>query len=219
MSRSPSPDPDKSEFHTNVSLIARVRDRSDVESWREFYEFYAPLLMRYLRRLGLNENAANDVAQDVFVRLLQILPTFKFDTNRGRFRTYLWKLTYTALVDRARREKAGRKAENEWIKRFQSDDEAESRKVQEELDTINRQQILERALARVRSETSSTAWACFEERLLRDRPGSAIAAELGISVKAVFVYASRVLKEVRKQCAALGEELGNEPIAWPPQGT
>ena len=39
-------------------------------------------------------------------------------------------------------------------------------------------------------------------------PASVIAAELGISDKAVFVYASRVLKAVRKQCAALAEELG-----------
>ena len=53
--------------------------------------------------------------------------------------------------------------------------------------------------------------------MLRDRPGADIAAELGISAEAVYVYASRVLKAVRKQCAALADELGDEPIDWPPQ--
>jgi hypothetical protein len=128
-------------------------------------------------------------------------------------------LTYTALVDRARRVKAGQRALEAWVERFQQEDEAESRKVHEELNEINEQQILARALPRVRSVTSSTAWTCFEQRLLRDRPGSAIAAELGISTQAVFVYASRVLKAVRKQCAALAEELGDEPINWLPRGT
>ena len=52
MSHSPRTDSDNSEFQTNISLIARVRDRTDVESWREFYQFYHPLLTRYLRRLG-----------------------------------------------------------------------------------------------------------------------------------------------------------------------
>jgi hypothetical protein len=87
------------------------------------------------------------------------------------------------------------------------------------LNEVNHQQILARALPRVRAVTSSTAWTCFEERLLRDRPGSAIAAELGISDKVVFVYASRVLKAVRKQCAALAKELEDGIADWLPRGT
>jgi RNA polymerase sigma factor (sigma-70 family) len=219
MSQTENTDSDGSEFHTCLSLINRVRDRTDVESWRAFYQYYQPLLTRYLRSQGLDEHAANDVTQDVFVRLLQSLPTFEFDSKRGRFRGYLWKLTYSALVDQARRLKSRRRAEENWIERFQDATEAEGRKVQQELDEINQQQILERAMSRVRSETSSKAWACFEQRLLRDRPGSVIAAELGISAKAVFVYASRVLKAVRTQCAALAEDLENEPIDWLPRRT
>src|SRR5262245_23934350 len=92
---------DESEFRTSVSLIARVRDRTDVESWREFYQFYQPLLRRYLRSIGLEEHSVNDVIQDVFVRLLKSLPNFVLDSKRGRFRSYLWRLTYSALVDQA----------------------------------------------------------------------------------------------------------------------
>ena len=54
MSPNPISDSDNSEFRTNISLIARVRDRTDRESWREFYQFYHPLLTRYLRRLGMD---------------------------------------------------------------------------------------------------------------------------------------------------------------------
>jgi RNA polymerase sigma-70 factor, ECF subfamily len=217
MSQSSGADDDRSEFRTNLSLIKNVRDRSDVESWRRFHDFYAPLLMRYLRRLGLEEDRANDLTQEVFVRLLQALPTFELDSKRGRFRSYLWKLTYSALVDEARRFKARRQAEEQWVKRFHESSEAESRKVQDELNDINQELILKRALPSVHSKTSRTAWACFEQRLLRDRPGADIAAELGIPADAVYVYASRVLKAVRKQCAALADELGDEPIDWPPQ--
>jgi RNA polymerase sigma factor (sigma-70 family) len=218
MSQTDKTDADNSEFRTNISLINRVRDRTDVDSWSRFYQFYHPLLARYMRRLGLDEHTANDVIQDVFVRLVQSLPNFVFDRKRGRFRSYLWKLTYNALVDQARRLKARHHAEEEWVKRFQRTDEAESRKLQEELNEINHQQILERAVPLVRAVTSSTAWRCFEQRFLRDRPGSVIAAELKITDKAVFVYASRVLKAVRKQCAAVAEELGDEqPIDWMPR--
>ena len=216
MTQSSGADDDRSEFRTNLSLIKNVRDRSDTESWRKFHEFYAPLLMRYLRRLGLEEDRASDLVQDVFVRLLQALPTFELDSKRGRFRSYLWKLTYSALVDHARRVKARRQAEEQWVKRFYESSEAESRKLQDELNEINQEQVLKRALPRVHSKTSRTAWACFEQRLLRGRAGADVAAELGITADAVYVYSSRVLKAVRKECAALADELGDEPIDWPP---
>ena len=216
MSQTFEADDDRSEFRTNLSLIRSVRDRSDVESWRRFHEFYAPLLMRYLRRLGLEEDRANDLVQDVFVRLLQALPTFELDNKRGRFRSYLWKLTYSALVDQARRVKARRQAEEEWVKRFHESSDAESRRVQDELNEINQQQILKQALPWVRAVTGAAAWSCFEQRLLHGRSGSEIAAELGISAEAVYVYASRVLKAVRRQCVKLADELGDEPIDWPP---
>jgi RNA polymerase sigma factor (sigma-70 family) len=218
MSKKTGADDDQSEFRTSLSLIASVRDPSDTESWRKFYQFYAPLLTRYLKRLGLEENFANDLSQDVFVRLLQGLPSFKFDSKRGRFRSYLWKLTYSALVDQARRVKAQRQAEEQWVKRFHEASEAESRKVQDELNEINQQQILKRVLPRVRSSTSQLAWTCFEERLLKDRSGAAIATELGISAEAVYVYASRVMKLVRQQCALVAEELDDDPIDWQPKG-
>ncbi len=219
MSETEKTDTDQSEFHTNPSLIARVRDRTDEACWSQFYHFYQPLLARYLRNQGLKEHNANDVIQEVFIRLLRSLPTLELGLKRGRFRSFLWTLTYSALLDEARRVKARRRVEEEWVNRFHRASETESCKVERELNEINRWQILERALPRVRSVTSSTAWACFEQRLLRNRPGSAIAAELGISTQVVFVYASRVLKAVRTECAALAEELGDEPIDSLPRGT
>jgi RNA polymerase sigma-70 factor, ECF subfamily len=209
---------DRFELPTRPSLIARVKDLTDAESWSEFYQFYQPLLMRYLRHLGMKEDTANDVIQDVFIRLLHALPSFELCGARGRFRSYLWKLTYSALVDRARRVKVRQQAEEEWVKRFKVGDESGSRRLKYELDEINRQRFLEMSLPRVRSVASPTAWTCFEERLIHDRPASTIAAELGISVNAVFVYASRVLKMVRHQCTALATELGEEDGDFLPGG-
>ena len=77
MSQADRPDADKSEFRTNISLINRVRDRTDVESWSQFYRFYQPLLTRYMRRLGLQEHAANDVIQDVFRSTVAVTSDFR----------------------------------------------------------------------------------------------------------------------------------------------
>jgi RNA polymerase sigma-70 factor (ECF subfamily) len=196
---------------TRLSLLVRVRDIADGASWREFHAIYQPLIFSYLRGLGLQEHDAKDLTQEVFCRLLAILPTFELDQKRGRFRTYLWRLTYTTLVDRARRRKARDRAEEEWVRRFRAADEAESRTLEEDWIRRHRKRILEVVLPRVKATVSPRAWACFEQRLLQGRPVASVAAELGIKTNVVYVYASRVLKEVRCRCAEIEEELGDGP--------
>jgi len=69
---------------TRVSLIQRVRDPNDAESWREFESLYKPLLLQYLARRGLRGQDALDLVQDVFVRLVRAMPEFELDHGRGR---------------------------------------------------------------------------------------------------------------------------------------
>ena len=87
---------------------------------------------------------------------------------------------------------------------------SDSVKMAEEWVKIHRMKILHHALKSVRNRTSARTWACFEQRLLRDRPGVAIAAELGLEASTVFVNASRVLKRVRAVCQEFDEDLTND---------
>src|SRR5271170_6324143 len=64
---------------TRLSLLVRVRNLADGESWREFHAIYRPLIFGYLRTLGLGEHDAQDLTQEVFCRLLALLPTFELD--------------------------------------------------------------------------------------------------------------------------------------------
>ena len=194
---------------TRLSLLARVRDLGDGRSWDEFDAIYRPLIVGYLRSMGLKEPDAQDLTQEVFCRLTNILPTFELDRRRGRFRTYLWRLTFNTLVDHARRRAVRDRAEEEWVRRFSEADETESRRLEEAWTIQHRKRILEVVLPRVRETTSRTAWTCFEARLVQRRPAAELAAKLGISANAVYVYASRVLQDVRRRCAEIEGELGD----------
>ena len=103
---------------TRITLLDRVRDLGDGRSWAEFHAIYRPLIFGYLRGLDIKEHDAHDLTQEVFCRLMTVLPTFELDRSRGRFRTYLWRLTHSVLVDRARRRKVRDRAEQEWVRRF-----------------------------------------------------------------------------------------------------
>jgi RNA polymerase sigma-70 factor, ECF subfamily len=196
---------------TRYSILERVRDLNDAEGWREFNLIYRPLIFGYLRGLGVEPFDADELTQEVFRRLMMILPTFELDRERARFRTYLWKLTHNTFLDWVRRRKVRSRAEEEWKRRFCDVAESGSREMEDDWIRRHRERILEVVLPRVRAMVSKTAWGCFEQRLLRGRPAAAIAAERGISANVVYVYASRVLKEVRRLCAELEEERTDEP--------
>jgi len=191
-------------METSSSLLIKVRDQGDAESWREFVAIYQPLIISYCRKRGLAEQDARDVAQEVFVRLLKALPTFELDRGRGRFRTWLWKVTMSAMIDPARGEYRRASAERAWREqRIEPDDEAIWRK-------LFQRRVLDCALQKVRAKTNDRAWACFESHLLEGRPAALVAAELGMTDNAVCVAASRVLAQVRVVCAQSMGELGDD---------
>jgi RNA polymerase sigma-70 factor (ECF subfamily) len=186
-------------METRTTLIGRVRDTGDAESWREFVEIYGPLIMAYARK-GLEPEAALDVVQEVFIRLLKALPRFEFDRRRGKFRTWLWQITQGAIVDSIRRNQTRVKAEVGWV-------ELQSRRdPPEDFVTMTRRRVLEYALGKVAQAEKPRAWECFSRHVLHRRPAAEVGAELGISVNHVSVICSRVRSKVRSVCIeAMGE--------------
>jgi RNA polymerase sigma-70 factor (ECF subfamily) len=184
---------------TRSSLLRRVRDPADADGWRQFIALYQPLLLAYVRRQGLSGPDAQDVVQDVLARLLRTLPEFELNRRRGRFRTWLWRLTRNLLIDRARRQHHQTLAE-----RAQAKPEARELPQDEEPDadwrTLHRRHVLEFAKAHVRARSQPRTWACFEGYVLRGRPCAEVAAELGVTPNVVAVSSSRILARLRDYC-------------------
>jgi RNA polymerase sigma-70 factor (ECF subfamily) len=189
---------------TRVSLIERVRNQHDSVAWGEFFEVYRPLLIAYVRQRGVSEHDAADVVQEVFSRLVPALAKFEFDAERGRFRTWLWRVTHNALVDWARRRGTRDRAERAWVDQQPQADEEDA---DDSWDLLYRRRILEVVTGRVRATTQPVTWACFAGRILADRPAAEIAVETGISANAVYVNASRVLARIREECESFHEPL------------
>ena len=74
---------------TQPSLLLRIRDASDEESWQTFVSIYAPLIYRSCRRRGLQDADAADVGQDVLAQVARSIRDFEYQPGRGRFRDWL----------------------------------------------------------------------------------------------------------------------------------
>ena len=196
-----------SDTDTRVSIIVGVCQR-DPDRWREFDAIYRPMLLSFLRKQHLSESDASDVVQDIFVKLLDKIHSYK--REKYRFRSWLFAVAHNTLIDKARRRAAHKKAVDGWVAHVLRSTPSDSLKMAEEWVRLHRSKILAHALATVRGNTSPRVWACFEQRLLLDRPGAEIAKELGCEPPTVYANAHRVLNKVRAICQEFDEDLTND---------
>src|SRR5262245_16697151 len=93
---------------TSLTLLSRLRHSpTDQAAWDEFVERYSPRIYSWCRHWNLQEADAQDVTQDVLLRLADKMRTFIYDPA-GSFRGWLRTLAHHAWYDFIKkREQAG----------------------------------------------------------------------------------------------------------------
>lgn len=178
---------------TTYSLLERLQrpDEAGI-AWQRFAAIYSPLLLCWARRLGLSPTDANDLIQEVFLVLLQKLPTFRRTPHR-RFRGWLWTITRNKAHELRRRVPLLLN-QDALADEPQAEDEQAEREMAEELALLS-----QRALALLERDFPPNTWKAFWETAVAGRPGKEVAAELGLTVGAVYAAHFRVLKRLREE--------------------
>lgn len=182
---------------TPISLLERLRSPGDQEAWTRFVQLYTPLLYQWARRLRLDADAAADLVQDVFTVLVARMPGFTYDPGR-RFRGWLWTVAVNKLRERRRREPAGITTETAG-----TDIPEGSDPVAEFTEAEYRQYITDRALRLLQTDFDPTTWRAFWEHVTHGRTAPDVAAELGLSVGAVYAAKTRILARLRAELRGL----------------
>lgn len=183
---------------TRPSLLLRVRDLGDQKSWREFVELYGPVILRYLRRVGVSNQDAPDLVQDVLRIVVQQIGRFEYDAGRS-FRAWLRTIAthraYRHFAQEGRQPpRPGGTDHMAAIERVPVTDEEQDALIEAEWRTRR----MELAMKQVRGEVTEPAWRVFELRYLEQLPPSEVAARVGMKIGAVYTSLSRVLKRLRE---------------------
>ena len=86
---------------TRQSLLSRLRDWDDQESWREFFETYWRLIYSVARKSGLTDDEAQDVVQETVITVAKNIG--KYDPREGSFKSWLLHTTRWRIADQFRR--------------------------------------------------------------------------------------------------------------------
>ncbi len=177
---------------TSASLLERLRQPAEQESWTRFVKLYTPLIFYWARRTGLQEDDAADLVQEVFTLLVQKLPEFQYAPGKS-FRGWLRTVTLNKWRERQRRRvvaAVGDESHPEAV--ANPDDEAF-------WETEYRQQVFTRAFELMQSEFQPATWKACWEQVVAGKPAGVVAAELGMTAGAVRAAKFRVLCRLRKE--------------------
>src|SRR2546427_3339502 len=95
---------------TRWSLVARLKDLGDQQSWREFFDTYSRLIRGVAIKSGLTEAEAEDVVQETIISISKSMPDFKADPQAGSFKAFLLTITRRRIADQFRKRSPGQEA-------------------------------------------------------------------------------------------------------------
>lgn len=200
---------------TDQILLKRLTSLDDQAAWREFFERYWTLIVHYANGVGLSRTQAEDVLQETMVVLMRVMPRFKYDSERGRFRGYL-RTVVKRLCFRVR----ARMAPERDAVNFDALPEAgradpalsavEELERRDENGDLWEQSLFNAALKivlddpRLDRRTRLVFWACVVE----NRDVILVAKEQQLPPNAIYQIKHRILKRVKLEVGRLRRDLG-----------
>jgi RNA polymerase sigma factor (sigma-70 family) len=206
-------------LRTRDSLIARLRDLDDSESWTDFHRTYARVVRGLARKRGLTEAEAEEVAQDVFKRIAETIHEFERTTRSGSFRRWLYQLARWRSDDKIR--ERGR-IPVEPLPELAETDTGEAQAVErvaapdgagEMLEAEARRQLIRAALDRIRRRVSARDLQIFQLLVLDEWSPAKVAQFFAISTTLVYVVRHRVGQQLRSELETIRKRLAADPPA------
>ena len=193
---------------TRSSVLKAVTDTENTAAWNRLFDLYAGFVFSMARHKGLNETDADDIVQVVFADLARNLQTFKYDREKGRFRSYLTGLVNWRVVDRLKASKRDAELKaNFWeeAKAAGGDDDFSEREWQTA--------AMEEALRRMKPSVSPEHYAAFVASAVEGQDTDIVTKLYGISRDNLYQIRKRLTAKLQEKATEVLAEMDAPSIA------
>lgn len=201
------------DLKTRRSLLSRLRDLDDRESWRVFFDLYWRMLYNVARRAGLNEADAQDVVQDTVVAVARQMPEFHYDRAKGTFKHWLFRIVRRRVADHLRKVyRQPPKGELAFDALGEDEESAATAPADstgefgEAWEQEWEQAVLDAAVARVREQVNPKHFQVFDYCVRRGWPAGKVATTLSMNIAQVYLARHRVSHAVKTAARLINEE-------------
>ena len=187
---------------TRQTLIQKIIDQRNDYAWEDFVNYYQNYLENILRKYQINPTDAEDILQSTLVKVWELLPSFNYDQNKGRFRSWLTQVTINIMREQLRKNNRLNKALSEGkLNDFEKASEAFAIDFEKEW----REYMAKKTWDNVSETLSPEIKTAFELHLegLRNRE---ISEQTGIPEANLKVYIGRVRIKLNQELSRLEED-------------
>ena len=191
---------------TLLRKIAEYANGDDAAEWARFVELYAPVIRQFMSmREDIGAADADDMVQEIFVRLVDVLRAGTYRPEKGRFRAYLGTMVRRLLIDRHRRalaRGAGREVPADDVELWAETPDAAAY-VDMRLKMVRHAAAVEHVLSRTMLDARTVA--AYRAYALNGEPAGEVAARLGLTPNALRQIKYRVGRMIAAVESQYGE--------------
>jgi len=186
------------------SLLQRLKAKSP-EAWRRLVYLFGPTIYQQCRCSGLQAADASDVSQDVFRAVATHIGNFRRDGAGNTFRGWLWTITRNKIADHRQHQQKHPEARGGTDAQIWLADLVSQGLV--EIDAASEPQppgsLYQRALKLLQHDFEERTWKAFWRVAVDNCTPADVADELDMSINAVYIAKTRVLRRLREELGDL----------------
>ncbi|MBM3834544.1 MAG: sigma-70 family RNA polymerase sigma factor [Verrucomicrobia bacterium] len=198
---------------TRDSLLDRLKDWGDADSWKDFFDTYWKLIFSAALKSGLTETEAQEVVQETIIVVAKKMPTFQYDPPLGSFKGWLLQLTRSKIKDQLRKRRP-----NEAAHQRLSESETGTSPIDRISDPAGdplasfwdddwRKTILEAAIERVKRRANARHYQMFDLNVNKRWPPEKVAQTLRVPVGQVYLAKHKVSGLLKQEIKRLETKL------------
>lgn len=181
------------------SLLFRAQ-KNDDEAWHRIHRLFGPLIKEWVKKSGVKEVDADDIAQQVLTNIYQKIDRFERVNESDTFTGWVWTMTKFRVLDYFKSQKDIPNASGGSIAQKMFDQVPEHQLESDVFDENTAALKLTRSvLVIIQSEFETSTWDAFWRATVEREKPADIAQSMGMTLHAVYKAKSRVAKRIREE--------------------
>lgn len=194
---------------TRGSLLSRLKDLDDQESWQDFFDTYWKLIFGVAIKAGFPEEEARDIVQETVICVAKQMPGFKYNPSIGSFKTWMLNITRRRMIDHWRKRNPAepvlkrRSAETDHTPTVERIPDPASLDLDAIWNEDWEKNLMDAAIERVKRQVKARQFQMFDLYVMKQWPIADIARTLHVNVAQIYLAKHRVSALVKKELKRL----------------
>jgi RNA polymerase sigma factor (sigma-70 family) len=197
---------------TRHSLLARMKNWEDQQSWQDFFNTYWKLIYSVARQSGLAHEESEEVVQETVLAVAKKMGEFKNDPAFGSFKSWLLLITRRRIADQFRKRPP-------FQQPFQRPDETRGTRLEERipdpasgnLDAVWNleweKNLLAVAMDNVKQRVSPKQFLVFYQQTVNDWSARKVAQKYGLNLAQIYMAKYRISSLIKKEVRRLQQKM------------